>query len=424
VKSGAAPRWDCSTTRRRRRTASSWTTGCGITVGALDGLADLYRKAGVHDYDWHRFGGDLKNVEWDYYMFDPKEERKYDISLWRYREVTYPKGMENWFMPDFDPGKAGWKKGQAPFGQYNGKMVTGAKPCSNPDCRCKAPMKTLWNKEVLLLRGTFKFPRLRPGHLYRIRVGSGQHVGSGDGYRIYVNGKQLIEAKNGVGRREGARPRGAFVTKEFVEEFNKGEVRIAATTFLRYGNRAIVTMPPVPQGIFSMWLEEMKIPPLDDEAVRKSATVIPMLSSPWQAKQDPDNAELQTEDDMFRYDGRFVANPKIPGTWKTIDQVKSIDEFNLEKKMNPRRTPFAEMTFKDNGKTDKTLWIWSGDTLMDLDRYQALKMTVKRIDGSAYLFIEAGGFSTRNPVGWKPPWYVMKRATESSAVYTGVRIRA
>jgi hypothetical protein len=59
-----------------------------------------------------------------------------------------------------------------------------------------------------------------------------------------------------------------------------------------------------------------------------------------------------------------------------------------------------------------TLWIWSGDILMDLGRYQALKMTVKEIDRSDYLFIEAGGFSTRNLVGWKPPWYVMKRATE------------
>ena len=53
--------------------------------------------------------------------------------------------------------------------------------------------------------------------------------------------------------------------------------------------------------------------------------------------------------------------------------------------------PFTEMTFKDNSQTDKALWIWSGNTLMDLDRYQALKMTVRKIDGSDYLFIEAGG---------------------------------
>ena len=68
------------------------------------------------------------------------------------------------------------------------------------------------------------------------------------------------------------------------------------------------------------------------------------------------------------------------------------------------------MTFKDNSQTDKALWIWSGNTLMDLDRYQALKMTVRKIDGSDYLFIEAGGFSNRNPAGWQSPWYVMQRA--------------
>ncbi|MCK4374282.1 MAG: hypothetical protein KAX19_03100 [Candidatus Brocadiae bacterium] len=273
----------------------------------------------------------------------------------------------------------------------------------------KDPMRTLWDKEVLLMRGTFKFPPLRPDHLYRIRVGSGQHVGSGDGYKIYINGKQLVEALHGNGRRMGAKPRGGYITKEFVEEFNKGEVTIAATTFLRYGNRAIVQMPPVPQGIFSVWLEEMKLPTLDDDAVRKSATVIPMFSSQWQAKQNPDNAELRTENDMFLYDGRFVANPRVLGSWKVIDQVKTIDEFNLEKKMNPGRPPFTKMTFKDKGMTDKTLWIWSGDTLMDLDRYQALKMTVKKIEGSDCLFIETGGFSTRNPAGWQPPLYVLKR---------------
>lgn len=34
------------------------------------------------------------------------------------------------------------------------------------------------------------------------------------------------------------------------------------------------------------------------------------------------------------------------------------------------------------------------------------------IDGSDYLFIEAGGFSARNPVGWQSPLYVMKRQTK------------
>jgi len=49
---------------------------------------------------------------------------------------------------------------------------------------------------------------------------------------------------------------------------------------------------------------------------------------------------------------------------------------------------------------------------MDLVRYQALKMTVKETAGSDSLFIEAGGFSEKNPVGWRSPWYVMKRQTK------------
>lgn len=380
-----------------------------FVFGSLDGLTALYRKVGVHDYDWHAFGPDLSSAAWDYFTFDPPEKLAYDVTPWRYREVTYPKGMENWFMPEFDPGKAGWKKGRSPFGQYQGKLVTDAPRCSNLDCAHTDPMRTLWDKEALLVRGTLQFPPLRPGHIYRIRVGMGQHVGSGDGYRIYINGRQLIETKYGVGRRQGAKPRGGFITKQFVEEFNKGPVTIAATSFLRYGSRAIVTMPPVPQGIFSLWLEEMKLPPISDEAIRKSATVIPMLSSRWQAKQDPDKAELQTDDDMFRYDGRFVANPGVLGSWTIVDQVATVDEFHLERQMDPGRPTVTRITFQDKGLTSDALRIWSGDTLMDLERYQAMKMTVERIGGDDYLFIEAGGFGTRNPVGWQSPWYVMKR---------------
>jgi hypothetical protein len=43
--------------------------------------------------------------------------------------------------------------------------------------------------------------------------------------------------------------------------------------------------------------------------------------------------------------------------------------------------------------------------LLDLARLEALKMTVK----DDYLFIEAGGFSAKNPLGWKSPLVVMKR---------------
>jgi len=73
------------------------------------------------------------------------------------------------------------------------------------------------------------------------------------------------------------------------------------------------------------------------------------------------------------------------------------------------RARIAEITFEEGGKTADMLWIWSGDTLMDLERNEALKMIVKTIGGGDRLSIEAGGFSTRHPVGWQSPLYVMKR---------------
>jgi hypothetical protein len=260
--------------------------------GALDGLVSLYRKIGIHDYDWHDFGN-LKDATWDYHTFDPPEKQAYDVSPWRYRKITYPQAMENWFMPIFDPAKAGWKKGQSPFGQLENKLVTDTIERRNPDCRATGPMRTLWEKEVLLIRGTFQLPPLKPGHLYRVRLESGQHVGSGDGYKVYLNGQVLDEVKEGVGRQAGGRARGPVINSMFAAEFAKGPVTIAATSFLRYGDRAIVTVPPVPRGLLAVWIEEMRIPPIDDEALRKSATVIPKLSSDRQEKKTPKNKESE-----------------------------------------------------------------------------------------------------------------------------------
>jgi hypothetical protein len=45
---------------------------------------------------------------------------------------------------------------------------------------------------------------------------------------------------------------------------------------------------------------------------------------------------------------------------------------------------------------------------MDLNKYQVLKIIPRTLAGNLYLFIEAGGFGTRNKPGWKPKWYVMK----------------
>ena len=377
--------------------------------GPLGGLVELYQKIGVHDYDWRVAGPGMAQTEWDYLTFDPPETQAYDLSPWRYRTVTLPAGLESWFKPEFDPAKAGWRKGQAPFGQYNGKLVTDMAEMAKLKCRCEMPMRTLWDKEVLLMRATLSLPALKEGHLYRLRIGDSMNVGCGDGYRIYVNGRLLIEQKAGIGRREGGRPRGAFITQAFRDEFGKGPVTLAATSFLRYGEKAIVTMPPVPQGTFNLWLEEMKLPPLDEATFRKAATMVPMLSAEWQARQDPDNAEIVPEAGRFEYDGRFEPDARLLGDWTAVSVVSNQAAFVPGPRSDPRGAPFRQLSFKEGGATDAAMLIWSGDRLLDLNRNQALRIAFKTLGGTDYLFIEAGGFSAKNPVGWTSPLVVMKR---------------
>ncbi|NQU21589.1 MAG: hypothetical protein HQ567_09925 [Candidatus Nealsonbacteria bacterium] len=227
--------------------------------GAMYGLINCYRAAGIDDYDWHAFGPDLENVQWDYISFDPPETMPKDKGN-RYRKVTYPAGMENWFAPDFDAAGAGWKKGQQPFGQLDGKLAPLSDTCAAPFCRCGLSPKTLWHKEVLLVRGTFEVPPLREGHRYRIVVGGSAHVNAGEGYAIYVNGKLLAESAAGVGIRQGGQPRGGHVYNDFRNEFTGGKVTIAATSFLRYNHPRIKPYPP--RGHFTLWIEEQKIPPV------------------------------------------------------------------------------------------------------------------------------------------------------------------
>jgi hypothetical protein len=65
----------------------------------------------------------MTKMKWHYHSFDPPEAMAWDIAKARYRKVTFPKDMENWYLPSFDPQKHGWKKGEQPFGATNGKLV-------------------------------------------------------------------------------------------------------------------------------------------------------------------------------------------------------------------------------------------------------------------------------------------------------------
>jgi len=224
-------------------------------TGTMDQLAELYKKAGVFHYQWKDFGPNRLNMKWDYHSFDPAEKKMW-VPGPRYRNVTLPKGMESWYTTHFDPSSNGWESGLAPFGQRDGALrIKGG--CSNEVCWCSDPMKTLWKNEVLLLRGTFKFPKIKPDHRYRLLIGGGSHVNQGDGYEVYINGKLLQKVNRGPRKYEGGKPRGVFIPANFVEKFNKGPVTIAVKSFLSLRSRSQTI-----ENHLSLWLQEMKQPPL------------------------------------------------------------------------------------------------------------------------------------------------------------------
>ena len=229
--------------------------------GAMYGLENCYQAAGIDDHDWHSFGPNLDAVQWSYYSFDPQESKPKEKGS-RYRKVTYPAGSENWFAADFDSTKAGWKSGLPPFGQLDGKPEPLRTCDEHSQCRCGVKPNTLWEKEVLLVRGAFDIPPLKDGHRYRIVLGGSNHVNTGEGYAIYVNGKLLAESNSGVPNRQGGQPRGGHVYADLRDEFKGGKVTIAATSFLRYNNPR---GPLPPYGHLSLWIEEQKVPPVGEK---------------------------------------------------------------------------------------------------------------------------------------------------------------
>jgi len=225
---------------------------------ALDAAVGYYQAAGIHAYDWQPFGGDMKNATWEYSSFDlPKtvDKAKGVPDL----KAACPAGLENWFTPGFDSKQAGWKSGAAPFGQLGDKA---AYPDWMP--RYAEPPKTTCEKDVLLLRQGFAIPPLQAGHRYRIRIDGSAHPNSGEGFALYVNGKLLAESKSGVvaWRREGRRPRGSHVWPEFRAEFNGGKVTLAVASFPMDNQPTDRLLPH--RAHLSVWLEAMKLPPVED----------------------------------------------------------------------------------------------------------------------------------------------------------------
>ena len=388
---------------RNLGTLQSELTKGGNPHCRLSELAELYRKAGTSDYDWHNFGPDRNEMKW-HYLTVPV------TGSGRSAKPSLPEGIEEWNTPESDPDKMGWKVGQAPFGHEGGKLRTEQSGCSNPVCRCGDPINTLWAKDSLLLKGRFKFPATKPGHSYRLLLSSASHVGMNSPITVYVNGRSVAHG-GGARRNQGGRPMGILLSQELIASFNDKEVVLSAVCHTRTHKRR------EPGNFITVWVEEMKNPPVTAEQAWDGLKQIPMQSSLWQQAQDTDVAEISSNEELFKYDGTFVANAAVHGTWTPIGKVAAIDDFKPGSEIDKTLPGYRSITFKEKGFTDATTRYWSGDTLMDLNRTPfALTMKNTSIDGADYLFIEAGDFTTyyerqtyKQPRTWKSSWFVLKR---------------
>ena len=237
--------------------------------GELDTLIDYYAMAGIPDYSWQPVAAKMRNATWSYFSFDPPERQAIDKSN-RYRDITFPSGMENWFAAEFDPAQAGWQLGQAPFGQMGGKLDRRRPRCNGRLCGCSEIPATLWEREVLLMRQTFNIPPIKEGHVYRLILGGAGCDRSGEGFAIYVNGKLLTKANGGFFRYTGIR--GGYVFRDTLPEFKSGRVTISIINFLRYTHFRNKTtyfgphpdyyaQPVPPNGHVNLWMEEARLSP-------------------------------------------------------------------------------------------------------------------------------------------------------------------
>ncbi len=231
----------------------------------LDSMIDHYELVGIKDYSWKPFGPEMQKAEWQYLTFDPAE-KKTEPKGDRYRQVTLPKGSEDWFGLNFDAAKAGWKNGKAPFGQNNGKLEPLIESCTVSHCGCNIKPATLWDKEVLLMRQTFEVPKLDSDHRYRIIVGGAGHGWTGEGFALYLNGKLVSEATAGY-YKSGGQTRGVLILDELLPEFEGGKVTLAVKGFLRQNGHRDKAADPT--GHMSVWMESAKLSPLALDLAKK-----------------------------------------------------------------------------------------------------------------------------------------------------------
>ncbi len=115
-----------------------------------------------------------------------------------------------------------------------------------------------------------------------------------------------------------------------------------------------------------------------------------------------------------KVDYPFVNDPKVIGTWKSVDFVREINQFNLAEKSWKGDLYLKGLIFKPNGKTFKPWWTWTKGLIFHSGSKTASKYTIKHIEGSTYMFYEwkSGDYTIRY---MNPFYYVLKKVSTKTS---------
>ena len=104
----------------------------------------------------------------------------------------------------------------------------------------------------------------------------------------------------------------------------------------------------------------------------------------------------------------FVNDSEVIGKWKSVDFVRTMDQFVSSQKFWKSSLYLKELKFKKKGKMSVRWLTWTKGVVMHKGDTTASKYLIKKIDGGTYMFYEwkSGDYTIR---GMKPCYYVLKK---------------
>ena len=108
-----------------------------------------------------------------------------------------------------------------------------------------------------------------------------------------------------------------------------------------------------------------------------------------------------------KIDYAFVNDPAVIGTWKSVDFVRAIEDFESGVKHWPGDLYLKQMFIFEDGRTGGP-WTWTKGLIIHPGDKTAARYHIKEIDGSTYMFFEwkSGDYTIRH---MKPRYYVLKK---------------